>query len=270
MGNMYIIGISELNAPVLLGPPFSTDFGRGVDLDVSESKVYMVQGTHHGPLLVVNVSNPQVPTKESVRGHSGQAKGVVIVDTLAFVATGYTGLQIINLALSPEVLWWDGRTGAPGLTSWDVAVQGSFAYLAADEDGIIIVDVTKPAKPQIVDSCDMPGEARQIVIEAGYAYVTAYWGRDLQILSLENPTKPVFVSHFRAEESGAINRVDVSGDLVFCAGARGVSVLYIADRSDPNLVGRYNTDGECSDVAVHDDNVLVVGEFGLIVLKVSF
>jgi len=70
-----------------------------------------------------------------------------------------------------------------------VAIAGSYAYVAAGESGLQVIDITNPTSPQLVGSVDTPGGASGVAIENLRAYV-ADDGAGLQVIDLTDPTNP--------------------------------------------------------------------------------
>jgi len=57
-----------------------------------------------------------------------------------------------------------------------VAVEGSYAYVAAGTGGLYIFDVSDPADPQRVGGCATPGWAHRVAVSGNYAYVADDFG----------------------------------------------------------------------------------------------
>ncbi len=52
-----------------------------------------------------------------------------------------------------------------------MAVSGSYAYVADDESGLQIIDISVPGSPVIVVSMDTPSNAYGVAVSGDYAYV---------------------------------------------------------------------------------------------------
>ncbi len=73
----------------------------------------------------------------------------------------------------------------------DVAVAGSYAYIADGYSGLQVIDISNPAVPAIVGSVDTPDSAVGAAVAGAYAYVAdGYSG--LQVIDISNPR---FVRH---------------------------------------------------------------------------
>jgi len=138
----------------------------------------------------------------------GTSKDVARVDTLLYVLTtnGVTQLKIINPE-EPMIFWDAPISGAAAFyptrdyvyvvdedeglvvletgmmtevgrdataTDFDymgMTVLGSFAYVAAGSDGLLVFDVSNPASPALVREIDTPDDAVGVTSANGWVYV---------------------------------------------------------------------------------------------------
>jgi hypothetical protein len=81
--------------------------------------------------------------------------------------------------------------------AWDVAVVGNYAYVAASPHGLQVVDVSNPAAPKLVGSCDTPALPEAVAAAGHHAFVTV--GRHgLRIFDVSNPAAPKPVGSYDA------------------------------------------------------------------------
>ena len=99
------------------------------------------------------------------------AKDIYVSGSYAYVATGSTGLQVIDISApsSPEII---GSVDTPGY-AYAVYVSGSYAYLAKSR-GLQVIDISTPSSPAIIGSVDTAGFAVGVYVSGFYAYVVAY------------------------------------------------------------------------------------------------
>ena len=86
----------------------------------------------------------------------GDAYDVVIEGDYDYVATYYSGLQIVDISdpENPEVVgYWDDNPGF----AYGVFVAGDFAYVADGPSGLRVIDVSDPENPDEVGFYDTPG-----------------------------------------------------------------------------------------------------------------
>ncbi len=128
--------------------------------------------------------------------------------------------------------------------TFDVEVVGDLAYVASDEAGLQIFDISDPNTPVFVGWVDTPGEARGVAINGTAAYIAD--GRDgVQVIDISDPSAP--------QISGTIDlgpeviSVVVSGEIGGFVDRGGFSNrLVLMDLSDPlapELRGIYEPSG---------------------------
>jgi hypothetical protein len=101
----------------------------------------------------------------------------------------------------------------PGLVK-DIAVYGSYAYVACYDSGLHIVDVSDPAHPAEIGSYDAPGLAEGVAVSSSYAYVADNW-EGLRIINISDPTRPSEVGFY--DTPGGAADVAVSGSYAYVA-----------------------------------------------------
>ena len=135
----------------------------------------------------------------------------------------------------------------PGFAN-GVDINGDFAYVAAGEAGLQIVDASDRRDPQIVGSLDTPGNANDVKVVGTTVYV-ADGSEGLRIIDVSNPLSPATLGV--ADTTGDASDVVVRGTLAFIAdGPGGLQILDVSDPSAPSLVGSLATSGEARGVDV--------------------
>jgi len=152
--------------------------------------------------------------------------------------------------------------------AWDVFVHGKYAYIAAGDDGLRVVDISDPTAPLEVGSCARePAFARAVFVSDSYAYVVN--SRGLAIVDVSDPTALVQLGFYPGVEN---YDVVVSDSYAYLAAWRtGLRVLDVSDPTAPVQVGSYAREGESVlGVFVSDSYAyLAAWRSGLRVLDVS-
>ena len=152
------------------------------------------------------------------------ALDVVVAGGLAYVATGISGLQIVDISSpeNPEIIgYWDDNTG----NAEGVAVSGDYAYVA--DDGLYVISVTNPEHPEEVGYLDTLGYACDVTVSGDYAYV-ADWDSGLRVISVSDPEHPVEVGHYNTP--GEARDVALSEDgLIYVADGTNVGIYRFTD-----------------------------------------
>ncbi len=147
-----------------------------------------------------------------------------------------------------------------------------FAFVAQEEAGMQIVDVSDPENPTLEKVVSTLGEAMAVTVvdQPGgkFAYLVA-GSAGLIIIDVSDPGSPVTLGNY--DTPGTAYGVAVTEELVLIAD--GESGLRIVDASNPDLpvgVGAYDTPGMAYDVAVLDNYAFVAdGAAGLWVFDIS-
>jgi hypothetical protein len=133
---------------------------------------------------------------------SGNAYGVQVVGTLAYVADYFDGLQVIDVS-NPAAPRRLGGFDTSGM-AYGVQVVGTLAYVADYFDGLQVIDVSNPAAPRRLDGFDTGGTSLGVHVMGTMAYVAdGEWG--LRIFGLSesrqhqgltfDPPLPAFLTH---------------------------------------------------------------------------
>ncbi|MFO7639155.1 MAG: T9SS type A sorting domain-containing protein [bacterium] len=107
----------------------------------------LVFGAGRMRFYVVNVARPREPVLVGSCELQGDAEGLFLVDTLAFVAN--YPFAIVNIAQpsSPSVI------GTIARGAWNGSVRDTFLFLSSG--GILLYSVADPARPRILDSLSL-------------------------------------------------------------------------------------------------------------------
>ncbi|MCB1097135.1 MAG: hypothetical protein KDN22_16295 [Verrucomicrobiae bacterium] len=205
---------------------------------------------------------------------SGQLPAEVVLDgasnvTLSGAFTGDgSGLTSLDsasltgpLALSPFSL--DGLLGQidDGGYALDVAVAGSYAYLANREDGLRVYDVTDPANPFNVAHVAIgtgEGDAYGIAVSGSHAYLASY-DDGLRVVDISVPGAPRVISQI--DTGGLARDVAVSGNYAYVANdADGLRIYDITDPFNPASAAHLDDGGQTRDVVVSGNHAYVAND----------
>jgi hypothetical protein len=183
-------------------------------------------------LGIVDVSNPLSPVE--LGSYPVAAMETVVVGGTALVAsynTTFPGLFIIDV-MDPTNPTLISRTGTGQGVPWQVAVDGSFAYVGHWYGAVVIFDISDPSDPNIVATHP---EGFDVQIEGTYMYVTQRGtgpGDGLRIVDISNPTSPVHVGGYDLAYTETL-AIDYPYAYVTVS-ASNLSGLHVIDVSDPS------------------------------------
>ena len=138
--------------------------------------------------------------------------------------------------------WPGGNTGHP-VVVWPA---GDRAYVAQQEGGLAILDITDPAHPVRLGGIQTADRAYDVCVVGDYAYV-ADANQGIQVVRVTDPTRPVRVAGYACEAL----RVRAAGSLLYvAAGGAGLEILDISEPEHPTRVGGYTSPAWVEDLDV--------------------
>jgi hypothetical protein len=239
-------------ATYAIQPNGSLDYGGGRDFGICVSAAiggdYAYVGC--GSWYILDLTDPSLSTVGTLPIDAG---GTVISDTVAFVASGSSGLHAVNIA-NPSAPQEMSVYDTPGSAN-DLARIGDVIYLADGASGLRVVDVSNPAAIVEVGFYDTPGWTQNAAIEGDTAYLAN--GVDgMLIVDLSEPTTAMLTGRY--DTVNAVYDVAVQGSYAYVADlAAGLRIVDVSNSSHPVEIGFY--DGvNAFRVAVEGDYAYVI------------
>jgi hypothetical protein len=190
----------------------------------------------------------------------GPGNGVDVAGGFAFVATGNSGLTVVETGTEPNTQRRVVTTLSLLGTANDVKLAGSFAYVAAGAAGLHVIDVSNPALPRLMGSVDTPGSAADVRIRGNLAFV-ADGSAGLQIVDVTQPTAPRIIGSIGTVAPA--NGVDITEALAVVAiGPSGLQIINVSNPAAPTQVGLVDTPGDAQDVIVRESIAYVADHTG--------
>ncbi len=208
-------------------------------------------------VVALDVSTPATPVLLGSRGTLGTARGIAAVDSIAFVADGDSGLQVV-VNRDPVLATFDPNSAHPDYhgTSYCVKVVGDSVFLADGPSGVHLIDITDPASPQHrvrYRHCGVLGARRLDVVGDMIYIATQDYGLTVYDQHTETPY-PVCVSIIRVATPGSAVSVAVRDGYAYVMDdGFGLWAVNLEDAECPTLVNAYNLDGYARTVAVDGD-----------------
>jgi hypothetical protein len=196
-------------------------------------------------ISAINVSDPNSPVTTSFLAAVPAATGSAFIpfydNGKVYVAYGSAGLRILDVQ-NPSNVSLLGTADLGG-DSREVVVSGNYAYVAARDSGVYVVDVTDPTNPVKIKTLQTP-RARGITINGSVVYVAAS-DSGMGMIDISNPSNPVIVGYTGSEVYG--ENVEVSGNI---AGITDYGQITFYDLTNPvspikrGTTGSFNTGNE--------------------------
>ena len=252
-----------------------------------------------GRCSAVSVADPGLPYLLdwcSVSLANYDVGGIVILDTLSYVAVAEDGMYIINIA-DPSSLTVIQSYDTPGIV-FELAIVDSLLYVA-DYDSLQVLNVAVPASPSRIGASGMPASCYAVSHNGDYVYVACQsssgFDGSLQVISVSDPSSPQIVASVNSLSGDPID-LWISGTHAYVATADywslgdgeerqvgglrpqracglmadvegGVMVIDISDPLNPSLAASYDTPGDPRGISVDGDLVFVADYDSLQILR---
>lgn len=131
---------------------------------------------------------------------------------------------------------------------FDIKISGNYAYLAATQNGLTIVDVSNPMNPVRAGQIFNGGNAIGVAVSGHYAYL-ANFNDGLRIYDVSDPRHPTNVA--RGSDGGFAEQVRVAGNYAYVTGGHiGLRIYDVSNPASPIMVGQTNNGGLSFNVIV--------------------
>ncbi|KJR42739.1 LVIVD repeat protein [Candidatus Magnetoovum chiemensis] len=182
----------------------------------------------------------------------------------------FLSLILITFCCLPQkvsALAWKGVLDTPG-AAFGVYVVGDYAYVADEEGGLQVINISDPQSPKSTGSVETPDYAFDVFAVGNYAYVAAYTS-GLQVIDISDPQSPQIVAS--SNDSEYAYGVYVSADYAYIAdGDNGLKIIDISSPTEPVLAGSVDTPNKAFDVYVSGDYAYIAdNDSGLQIIDVS-
>jgi hypothetical protein len=210
---------------------------------------------------------------------TGVSVNVRVADEIAYLARYEDGLRIVD-AHDPSNLVELGHL-MPENPEWgeiynDVKIVDGpdarrYALMASSAVGVVVVDVTDPATPAIVQHLGTepaPGfgiNTHTLFVDGGKAYLTTY-GVGLEIWNIVDPLLPVRLGTFSLSGDSYLHDLYIAGPRAYLNfWGEGMAIVDVSNPADPALLGTFADYGEHTshsswvthignrDIAIHGD-----------------
>ncbi len=186
---LQVFDVSNPMAPVIVGSVALP--GVAKNLTVQGNLVYVAADV--GGLQIVDVTVPAAPQVVGAAATSGPALGIDVTPdrTLAAVAEGAFGLELVDVSAPTN-------PGLLGIVSTgdarDVAIRGTFAFVADYTSSFTSVDISVPSSPLVLASLplDLSGRLLDITLANNFAFgADVVFVNGVPITDISAPANPI-------------------------------------------------------------------------------
>ena len=243
---LRIIDISTPSNPDQMGFYDTGGSARGVT--VSGNYAYVAD--YWKGMRIIDISNLNNPTEVGFFDAYGANEVSVAGDYAYLVGSGSAmglSLRIIDISAPSNPSFVSGFSISIA-SGYDVFVKDSYAFVAAENAGLHIIDVSDPSDPMETGFYDTGDYAYGIAVSGDYAYV-ADQSDGLRIIDISDPVNPAETGFY--DTGGKAYGVAVRDDYAYVAdGDAGLRIIDISNPANPIETGFYDTGGYAEGVAV--------------------
>jgi hypothetical protein len=268
---LVLVDVTDPTAPALLGVGSTVYEATGCAYTPTDSLAYVTDGSVG--VVAYDVSHPESPVYLTYC-QGTRTRDIEVVETIPglvhhiFGADGEGGFRVWEMRYFPAYQAWFGNgvyhNDIPG-NARGVCLDEGTAFVALEELGLAMFDVSDPTAPVELGSVDTPGEARAVAASGGYAYV-ADWRAGVQVVDVSDPMDPEIVATIATPGNAA--GIFYHGERVYVADhTGGLRVYDVSDPAEPKAAGYLETP-YANGVFVTDSYVFIADrDLGLVVAE---
>ncbi|MBZ0264491.1 carboxypeptidase regulatory-like domain-containing protein [bacterium] len=259
-----IVDIADPENPIMLN---SVQFGEELVSAVTTVGNTILFTTGDNNLIIADVTDPMEPVLLSNTTIYSDSRDIKVINEIACVAYNY-GMQIVDIGNfeSPEVLG-TYRLIDQQARGIRLFVTPQYAYLAASDSGLRIIDISNPENFEEIGIYDPASDFSDVFIQGGFAYLGAL-ENGLRIVDVNVPTTPFEVGvHYFPDYLWDIKVED--NHLYAATLDSGFRILDISDPSDPSEVASEMVNEDLAFCVEVTDDKAYVGGFDQWTFEVS-
>lgn len=300
-----IVDITDPLNAVVLGSAPRTYGAEALDI---ENDVLYLAARYDGVIAIdVSVLDQPVVLGSYQPSHGNWANGVAVKDGYAYVACGWSGMEVIDLSTMQRVAAIDTLVYAygtqivdgvlymnygdpdcplaiidiqdplnpqtlgiyyPPVDLWNFTIIDNMAYVADANHGIRMVDITDRTNPIEVARYNRYGENLEVKVIGNLAYVRE--SIDFKIFDISDPRRPLELGY--TESQWGFSDFDIIGTTAYLV-ASGYECLYAVDISDPRnpqVIATYTGDTDVHyRFVIHDHYLYLVENDGLRIFDIA-
>jgi len=260
----HVLDVAVPSLPHQIG---SLDSAGGNDVYLVDTLAFGSGEEDFDRMTIVSVADSTRPRILGSAGRPGAGQGIWTSVLATFVGSHWTGLQVYDTrnisAPTRDTFVLDADM------SMDICIDSGRAYVANEQAGLKILDVSDPRKPTTLGSIDssVGPYTTSVVARDSFAYIEWYRPK-FRAVDVTNPSNPV--SAGACELFGWPEDMVLRDSFVYIAEISRFQVVNVARPREPVLVGScVSGDGQYFKVALQDTLAYVAGGGNLKVVNVA-
>lgn len=249
--DLTIVNVTDKNSPYIVRniDPLDDDFAKGVYVAEADTFPYAFVADRDGRVQAINTVDTTFLYNNSFGEQNLEdIDGAIISDTLyIFAVRARSGFNLASISIYQIVFDPYPRLGdfyyinpidMPANPK-GVSVQGDYAYVACDEVGLRLIDISDINNPAEYSSIVLDGVSLSVRVKDDYAYVASDRS-GLYVVDVTDKSNPVQVAQINT--SGRSKDIHIAGNYAFLAdGSGGLKVIDISVPDSSHFVAAYST-----------------------------
>jgi hypothetical protein len=209
-------------------------------------------------------------------GTGGDSYDIQVVDGIAYVTCGYSGLKIFNISDPSNLIELGDLPESYSGYAHQFFIDFPLMFIGDGRGGLHIVNVSNPTNPSsLFHYADFYSWDVKVIDEneSKIAFVgNGFMGDQnsgLAILDITDPINPVLLGQIKT--GGDVTDLQVIGKkAVLMDGVTGLTVINVSSYSDPTIQGQKSLNGQMGALKVIEDIVFTVNyQEGLKIINIS-
>ena len=253
---IFKIDVDTKTSPFIPLKGLSSGYNKIVDEDFLYNVSYNILTISS----IDDVNITQISTLEITElGQKGITDIVKSKDILIYLYPNGIGTIDVNDSENPKNL---GTLDIDGYMN-DIKIDGNYAYIAAENKGIKIVDISDPKNLELVGSLggDLTYvthiEKKDNYLFVGGTYLRISGNPDygnmygISIIDISDVTNPIFVKYFTTDK---VSSIKIDGNCLYANNKGSLEIYDILTASEPKKVTQVST-------SIYDGQMVIVGNY---------
>ena len=205
-----------------------------VEFDETGERLYVTAGNKG--LHVFEFSPQGMLTPITTYFNGGYYRYIEVGNGKAYIANSKRGLEVVGIQGDVPTPVWT-QTDSRG---YGIHVEDDRVYLASNDYGLQIFDVTNPDAPILLGSLTSTGRAWDVWVHEEHAFIA---DRDLGLIvvNVSTPSQPREIGSLAWGEDPMAEVIDGAGEYVYVAsGMNGLIVVDVSDPTNPAITFQYD------------------------------
>ncbi len=190
-GGLVVLNVSNPASPVVdTIINYAGDEIYSVFVDSASQKLYT--GGKNAKLYVMNLSSLPAVTSVATYTSATNINEIQIQDNVAYIAED-GGLDIVNVTNPANPVRYS--LGSSDDYAYDVRVNGVYAYISNNNNGVLVLNVSNPSSPQQTGYLQTTDIALASTINGNIVYV-AEDASGVEAFDVSNPSAPSYIASY--------------------------------------------------------------------------